>query len=146
MRGGFGFFIGDEKTIPTVRILPTHRRLGVAEFRQRHAGNRRFRVGWSRAASSTRLLSGNREISRNPQFSSHSTKLIAVAPLQRFAGATSGTLASGRCAKAANPLVCRSAFRRLPTVESVGFERGTAAAGTFAEQKYPMRYESLENT
>ena len=30
-------------------------------------------------------------------------------------------------------------FSRLPTVESVGFERGTAAAGTFAKQKYPVR-------
>ena len=28
--------------------------------------------------------------------------------------------------KAANLMVCRSAFSRLPTVESVGFERGTA--------------------
>lgn len=54
---------------------------------------------------------------------------IAVAPLRRIAGATSGTLASEGCAKAANPLVCRSAFSRLPTVESNGFERGTAAAG-----------------
>ena len=49
--------------------------------------------------------------------------------LRRIAGATSGTLASEGCAKAANPLVCRSAFSRLPTVESNGFERGTAAAG-----------------
>ena len=52
-----------------------------------------------------------RENFRNPQFSSHSTKLIAVA-LAEGRSATSGTLAS--------------------------------AAGTFAKQKYPVRYEILE--
>ena len=44
----------------TVVTLPssddTHRRPCCAGFRQRRAGNQRFRAGWSRAASSTRLL------------------------------------------------------------------------------------------
>ena len=46
----------------TVVTLPssddTHRRPCCAGFRQRGAGIRRIRTGWSRAASSTRLLKG----------------------------------------------------------------------------------------
>ncbi|MDO4370104.1 MAG: hypothetical protein Q4D43_02190, partial [Clostridia bacterium] len=40
-------------------------------------------------------------ISGSRSFPSQSTKLVAVAPLQCFAGATSGTLASKGCASAA---------------------------------------------
>ena len=48
-----------ERTIVTLPSSDdTHRRPCCAGFRQRGAGIRRIRTGWSRAASSTRLLKG----------------------------------------------------------------------------------------